>query len=114
MPRARAAPRRPSTGVSAVDLDCRADRRIGGLMAKKRVHEIAKAQGLSTKDLLVKLQAAGVDAKAAGSSVDEEQALSALASNGASAPAKAPPARRAAAAKAQPASPAQPKAAATP
>ena len=82
-------------------------------MAKKRVHEIAKSQGLSTKDLLVKLQAAGIDAKAAGSSVDEDQALSALASNGASAPAKAPPARRTAAAKAA-APVAPPKAAAAP
>jgi len=58
-------------------------------MAKKRVHEIAKAQGLSTKDLLARLQAAGIDAKAAASSVDEELALSALSANGAAASAKA-------------------------
>jgi translation initiation factor IF-2 len=58
-------------------------------MAKKRVHEIAKAQGLSTKELLEKLNAAGIEAKAAASSVDEELALSALAQNGAAA-AKAP------------------------
>jgi translation initiation factor IF-2 len=54
-------------------------------MAKRRVHEIAKDHGLSTSELLVKLQAAGIEAKAAGSNVDEELALSALASNGASA-----------------------------
>ena len=29
-------------------------------MAKKRVHEIAKAQGLTSKELLVKLKAAGI------------------------------------------------------
>ena len=52
-------------------------------MAKRRVHEIAKDQGLSANELLAKLQAAGIEAKAAASSVDEEQALSALASNGA-------------------------------
>jgi len=57
-------------------------------MAKKRVHEIAKDQGLSTKELLVRLQAAGIEAKAAASSVDEELALGALASNGAKAAAK--------------------------
>jgi translation initiation factor IF-2 len=70
-------------------------------MAKKRVHEIAKAQGLSAKELLVKLQAAGIEAKAAASSVDEELALSALASNGAAASSSkkaTAPAREAAAA----------------
>jgi translation initiation factor IF-2 len=52
-------------------------------MAKKRVHEIAKAQGLSTKELLAALNAAGIEAKAAASSVDEELALTAIGSNGA-------------------------------
>ncbi len=47
-------------------------------MSKKRVHEIAKEQGLSSKELLEKLQAAGVEAKAAASSVDEAAALKAL------------------------------------
>ena len=54
-------------------------------MAKKRVHEIAKAQGLTTKELLAALNAAGIEAKAAASSVDEELALSAIAPNGAGA-----------------------------
>ena len=36
-------------------------------MARKRVHEIAKEQGVSSKDLLARLQAAGIDAKAAAS-----------------------------------------------
>ncbi len=48
-------------------------------MAKKRVHEIAKAQGLSSKELLAALKAAGVEAKAAASSVDEDAALKAIA-----------------------------------
>ncbi len=57
-------------------------------MSKKRVHEIAKEQGLSSKELLEKLKAAGVEAKAAASSVEEAVALKAL-GNGASAPAAA-------------------------
>jgi translation initiation factor IF-2 len=48
-------------------------------MSKKRVHEIAKEQGLSSKELLEKLRAAGVEAKAAASSVEEALALKALA-----------------------------------
>ncbi len=47
-------------------------------MAKKRVHEIAKAEGLSSKELLAALKAAGVEAKAAASSVEEAEALKAL------------------------------------
>ena len=48
-------------------------------MAKKRVHEIAKAQGLTSKQVLAALNAAGVEAKAAASSVEESVALEALA-----------------------------------
>ncbi|HWH43702.1 MAG TPA: translation initiation factor IF-2 [Thermoleophilaceae bacterium] len=40
-------------------------------MAKKRVHEIAKEKGISSKEVIAKLQAAGLDVKAAASSVDE-------------------------------------------
>ena len=75
-------------------------------MAKKRVHEIAKAQGLSSKELLGKLAAAGIDAKAAASSVDEADALRAIGAggdgasgNGGSAPAAAPSKPQAAPAK---------------
>ena len=56
-------------------------------MSKKRVHEIAKEHGLSSKELLEKLRAAGVEAKAAASSVEESAALKALGADGASAPA---------------------------
>jgi translation initiation factor IF-2 len=64
-------------------------------MTKKRVHEIAKEQGLSSKELLEKLKAAGVEAKAATSSVEEAIALKALgtgaaAGNGVSAAADTP------------------------
>ena len=52
-------------------------------MAKKRVHEIAKAQGLSSKELLAALKKAGIEAKAAASSVEEADALKALSGNGA-------------------------------
>jgi len=48
-------------------------------VAKKRVHEIAKAQGVSSKELLAALKAAGVEAKAAASSVEEGDALKAIA-----------------------------------
>ncbi|HXD54368.1 MAG TPA: translation initiation factor IF-2 [Solirubrobacteraceae bacterium] len=74
-------------------------------MSKKRVHEIAKEQGLTSKELLEKLAAAGIEAKAAASSVDESAALKALgvgapaSSNGAGSAAdaatKAPPAQAA-------------------
>src|SRR5438067_57233 len=47
-------------------------------MAKKRVHEIAKERGMSGKDLLAKLQAAGLDVKAVASAVDEQAAKDAL------------------------------------
>lgn len=40
-------------------------------MAKKRVHEIAKERGISSKEVIAKLQAAGLDVKVAASSVDE-------------------------------------------
>jgi translation initiation factor IF-2 len=69
-------------------------------VAKKRIHEIAKAQGVSSKELLAALKAAGVEAKAAASSVEEADALKAISAaegNGgagttrkADAPAKAP------------------------
>ena len=61
-------------------------------MTKKRVHEIAKEQGMSSADVLTKLRAAGIDVTAAASTVDEAEALRALGGNGA-APAK--PRRRA-------------------
>src|SRR3954452_9198326 len=51
-------------------------------MAKKRIHEIAKEQGLSSKDVLDQLQAAGLDVKAAASTVEEADALRALGNGG--------------------------------
>ncbi len=79
-------------------------------MAKKRVHEIAKAQGVSSKELLAALKAAGIEAKAAASSVEEADALRAIgASNGGGTATQAPPKPKEAPAKAapQPAAPAQ-------
>ena len=74
-------------------------------MAKKRVYEIAKERGLPSKDLLAKLQAAGLDVKAAASTIDEADALKALSGDGAKPPAGdgAPKAQPKPAAKAQPA-----------
>jgi translation initiation factor IF-2 len=51
-------------------------------MAKKRVHEIAKERGISSKELIETLRAAGIEVKAAASTVDEAAALKALESNG--------------------------------
>lgn len=51
-------------------------------MAKKRVHEIAKARGLTSKEVIAALQGAGIDVKAAASSVEEGDALAALDANG--------------------------------
>jgi translation initiation factor IF-2 len=71
-------------------------------VAKKRVHEIAKANDLSSKEVLAALKAAGVDAKVAASSVDEDAAKKAIAAskaNGGKAPAVAQPAAPAAAPK---------------
>jgi translation initiation factor IF-2 len=63
-------------------------------MAKKRVHEIAKERGISSKDVIAVLQKAGLDVKAAASSVDERDIERAFGggSNGAdaAAPAAAP------------------------
>jgi translation initiation factor IF-2 len=56
-------------------------------MSKKRVHELAKEHGLSSKELLEKLNAAGIEAKAAASSVEEDVVLKALGGAGPSAPA---------------------------
>jgi translation initiation factor IF-2 len=64
-------------------------------VAKKRVHEIAKAQGVSSKELLAALKAAGIQAKAAASSVEVGEAVKAINAakgNGAqAAPAPKPP-----------------------
>jgi translation initiation factor IF-2 len=57
-------------------------------MAKKRVHEIAKERGISSKEVLAVLQKAGLDVKAAASSVDEDDIKRAF-SNGAEASAEA-------------------------
>ena len=62
-------------------------------MPKKRVHEIAKQRGLSSKEVLAALNAAGIEAKVAASSVEEADALKALqAAGGDGAKAKATPA----------------------
>ena len=56
-------------------------------MSKKRVYELAKDQGISSKELLEKLHAAGIEAKAAASTVEEDIALKVLGgSNGAGVP----------------------------
>ncbi len=100
-------------------------------MAKKRVHEIAKASNVSSKEVLAALNAAGIKAKAAASNVDEDAAMAAVKAakgNGGSvnmnppkeAPPAAPPAAKAAASSAPAAekgaakpAPAAPKAAAS-
>ena len=62
-------------------------------MAKKRVYEIAKEKGVSSKDLLEALRAAGVDVKAAASTVDEADAARALPAGAGSGNGQAPGSR---------------------
>jgi translation initiation factor IF-2 len=87
---------------------------------KQRVHEIAKERGLSSKDVLKRLRAAGVEVKAASSSVDADVARRVLsdgdganASPRAEAPkqqqAAAPPQQAPAAPAAQASGPAEPQ-----
>src|ERR671937_1141706 len=59
-------------------------------MAKKRVHEIAKERGMSSKDVIAVLQKAGLNVKAAASSVDEADIARAFSNGAESAPADAP------------------------
>src|SRR5881275_384744 len=59
-------------------------------MAKKRVHEIAKERGISSKEVLAVLQKAGLDVKAAASSVDEDDIARAFSNGAESAPAEQP------------------------
>jgi translation initiation factor IF-2 len=51
-------------------------------MAKKRVHEIAKERGISSKEVIAVLQRAGLDVKAAASSVDERDINMAFSNGG--------------------------------
>jgi translation initiation factor IF-2 len=89
-------------------------------MAKKRVYEIAKEKGVSSKDLLAALRAGGVDVKAAASTVEEAEAARVLADgagsagsgNGKAQVADAPPAPKPAPAAKPKQSPQQPKPAA--
>src|SRR5215217_7379670 len=60
----------------------RRERTLGRRMSKKRVNDIAKEQRMEVKDLLLKLQAAGIDAAAPSATVDEALALRALDMNG--------------------------------
>jgi translation initiation factor IF-2 len=81
-------------------------------VAKKRVHEIAKAQGVASKELLAALKAAGVEAKAAASSVEESDALKALSAakgNGGGTATTTKPKAKAAPPKAEAKAPAAPK-----
>jgi translation initiation factor IF-2 len=62
---------------------------------KKRVHQIAKERGLTAKEVLARLQAAGFEVTAASSSVDEDAATRAL-GNGAADAGPAPQSTKAA------------------
>ena len=76
-------------------------------MPETRVIDIAKSQGMSAADVLMRLRDAGFDVTAAASTVDESSALAALAGNGTAAaprPAATP----------RPAAPQQPAPSATP
>jgi translation initiation factor IF-2 len=57
-------------------------------MARKRVHEIAKERGISSKEALEVLRKAGLEVKVAASSVEEEDAARAFGNGAAAAPAR--------------------------
>src|SRR5581483_3475390 len=84
----------------------------------KRVHEIAKERGLPAKEVLAKLKAAGIEVKAASSSVDETVALRPLDNGDTNQPSAAPPAepkkQAAKRASAEPAAPPKPASEAKP
>jgi len=71
-------------------------------MAKKRVHELAKDMGISSKELLAQLNAAGIVAKAAASSVDEADAKAAVMGIAPPAPKAAPTPKKPPVAKKEP------------
>src|ERR671919_1116271 len=86
----RSARRGPAaqTGVSGTGDTATGDLRLSLRMAKKRVHEIAKERGITSKEALEVLRKAGLDVKVAASSVEEEEAARAFGNGaGASAPA---------------------------
>src|SRR4051795_4395201 len=71
-------------------------------MAKKRVHEIAKEKGISSKEVIGVLQAAGLDVNASASSVDEDDIRRAFSNGGEAPPAPRPQERRPTAAELSP------------
>src|ERR1700733_9415596 len=58
----------------------------------KRVHQIAKERGLASKEVIERLKAAGLEVKAASSSVDEDVARRVLDNGAGNVPAAAAPA----------------------
>ena len=66
-------------------------------MSKKRVHEIAKAEGLTSKEVIAALKKAGIEVTAPASSVEEDVALKALAGPDGAGDGKAKPAGKPAA-----------------
>jgi translation initiation factor IF-2 len=75
-------------------------------MAKKRVHEIAKERGITSKEAVAILQKAGLEVTSHSSSVEESDAARAFDNGAASAPAAAPAEAPAAAEPERPAAPA--------
>src|SRR4029450_131519 len=76
-------------GISRAGECATGDHRLSSRMAKKRVHEIAKERGITSKEALEVLRAAGLEVKVAASSVEEEDAARAFGNGAAAAPAKA-------------------------
>ena len=68
----RRPPRLPARPPSARDHPA-GHRRLHSHMAKKRVHELAKQYDMPSAEVLKRLQAAGIEVKAAASAVDERR-----------------------------------------
>src|SRR5437763_8378460 len=82
MCRAGNAPRGLSAVVSRPGDPSRQPHRLDERMAKKRVHEIAKERGISSKDVIAVLQRAGLDVKTAAQSIDENDIAMAFSNGG--------------------------------
>src|SRR5437764_1078159 len=82
MCRASAASRRLPAVVSRPGEASPQPHRLDERMAKKRVHEIAKERGISSKDVIAVLQRAGLDVKTAAQSIDENDIAMAFSNGG--------------------------------
>src|SRR4051795_11296604 len=76
--RGRGRPPRLQSGLQSARFPITGHRRLNPNMAKKRVHELAKQYQMPLPEVLKRLNAYGLDVKAAATAVDEKLADAAL------------------------------------